>query len=190
MKQCSSQKDIEINWLIWLFFTCSALLVCLNDNSKRQPFQTTPSWKHCWNPLAQSQPLTTVRLILRPLKQTAINFSYHHTFSYTGTCALIHGELPVMIKLRALSDSQQCWKTRRWKIPPWLCIPCHHSSALHTNDVMFLLGHRGFRQNGVGCLATGYRKKIIKFLWGLFSHMIYIWELVAWNHIDWDPQMN
>lgn len=43
--------------------------------------------------------------------------------------------------------------------PPWLCIPCYHSSTPQTNDVVFLLGRRGFRQNGAGCLATGYRRR-------------------------------
>jgi len=33
-----------------------------------------------------------------------------------------------------------------------------------TNDVMLLLGHCGFRQHSAGCLATGYRTKIIKLL--------------------------
>lgn len=43
--------------------------------------------------------------------------------------------------------------------PPWLCIPCYHSTTPQTNDVVFLLGRRGFRQNGAGCLATGYRRR-------------------------------
>lgn len=52
-------------------------------------------------------------------------------------------------------------KIRLWLNPPWPCIPCYHSST-QTNEVMFLLGRHGFRQNSAGCLATGYRKKIIK----------------------------
>lgn len=70
-------------------------------------------------------------------------------------------------------------QTKTMAKPPWLCIPCYHSSTLQTNDVMFLLGRCGFRQSGAGCLATGYRKKMIKLLWCSFSPSLCIGELVA-----------
>lgn len=60
----------------------------------------------------------------------------------------------------ALMDLQH-WRTLRGDVQKELPEP-HRSSAPQTSDVMLLLGRCGFRWNGAGCLATGYRKEIIK----------------------------
>ena len=84
---------------------------------------------------------------------------------------------------------QRCMLGTENRLP---CTPCYHSSAPQTSDVMFLLGRRGFRQNSAGCLATGYRKKIIKLHWCSLSPSLCIWELVAPNPawIRIFPRMN